>query len=286
MKPHRPTPLSSGHPNPESPRLIQRRRHWSCGALLALASATTATGAQAGAAEWSSTNIQYLYGDNYQSIEFDPVAGKLVGTDDSRSVITLEHVNGWKYGDNFFFLDITNGDNTDTASPTSLYAEISPRLSLSKISGKNLSAGLLKDVLITTTLETGNGFHNYLYGLAVDLDLPNVPVFQINYYLRHEVEAQTDVGHQITLVWLYPFAVGEAALSFEGFLDYAFGLDNELAATEDNIVAGPRLLLDVGKFAGAPGQVQVGVEHQIWRNKFGIDGIDEDVTQAMVKWIW
>lgn len=31
--------------------------------------------------------------------------------------------------------------------------------------------------------------------------------------------------------------------------------------------------------------MQAGVECQIWRNKFGIDGVDEDVAQAMVKWI-
>lgn len=251
-----------------------------------LASLAAATLSHAGSAEWSSTNIQYLYGDNYQGIAFDPDQNKLIGVDDSRSVITLEHVNGWKYGDNFFFVDMTNADREDSASPTSLYGEISPRLSLSKISGANLSAGLIKDVLITTTAEVGDGFHNYLYGLAVDLNIPDVPVFQINYYVRNEITASTDTGSQVTLVWLYPFAIGSAAFSFEGFLDYAFDLESDTADTQDNIIAGPRLLMDVGKAFGSPGALQAGVEHQIWRNKFGIDGIDEDVTQLMVKWIW
>lgn len=197
-------------------------------------------------------------------------------------MITLEHVNGWKYGDNFFFIDITNPDRSDEETETSYYAEISPRLSLNKITGRDLGAGILKDVLITTTAEIGEGFHNYLYGLAIDLDLPQTPVFQINYYVRNEIGLGKDAGSQVTLVWLKPFDLGGLSLTFEGFLDYAFGMDH----AENNLLAAPRLLLDVGKFWGAPGVLQVGVEYQIWRNKFGIDDIDEDVAQAMVKWVW
>lgn len=234
----------------------------------------------AGAAEWSSTNIQYLYGDTYEAIYFDGAAGKLDSYDVSGSVITLEHVNGWKYGDNFFFVDFTNPDSTDKDIGSSAYGEISPRLSLSKISGSDLSMGIIKDVLITTTMEIGEGFHNYLYGLAVDLDFPGWPVFQVNYYVRNE--AVTDTGNQITLVWLKPFSVGPLDFTFEGFLDYAYGLD----PAEDNLLTAPRLLVDLGKLWGAPGTLQAGVEYQIWRNKYGIDGIDEDVAQLMLKWIW
>lgn len=227
----------------------------------------------AGSATFSTTNIQYLHGSDYE-----------LG-DKTRSIITLEHVNGWKYGDNFFFVDITNPDRTGNTTGTEFYGEISPRLSLSAISGKNLSSGIVKDVLLTTTLEmgdAGSGFHNNLYGIAVDLNLPKVPVFQINYYVRNEIGAGTDLGSQVTLVWLVPFDLGTVSGSFEGFFDYAWGNDPK----EDNIVTGPRFLLDVGKFAGAPNQLQAGVEYQIWRNKFGIKDIDEDVAQAMVKWIW
>lgn len=247
--------------------------------LLTLVWAATA---HAGAAQWSSTNIQYLYGDTYESIYFDPVTSSLKSEDDTRSVVTLEHVNGWKYGDNFFFVDITNPDRADATTPTSYYGEISPRLSFGKMTGKDLSFGVVKDVLITTTVEIGDaqgGFHNYLYGLAVDLDI-GMPVFQINYYVRNE--QYNDTGSQITLVWLKPFSIGSLDFVFEGFFDYAFDVD----PAEDNIITAPRLLLDVGKIWGAPGVLQAGVEYQIWRNKFGIDGIDEDVAQAMLKWIW
>jgi nucleoside-specific outer membrane channel protein Tsx len=228
----------------------------------------------AGAAQWSSTNVQYLIGDTYTNVSDD--------TEVSASIITLEHVNGWKYGDNFYFVDITNPDRADAKLGTSFYGELSPRLSFGKMFGADLSAGFFKDVLLTTTAEIGNGFQNYLYGVAVDLNIPKTPVFQINAYVRNENRPDTDPGYQVTLVWLTPFNIGGASFAFEGFFDYAFDMDH----AEDNIITAPRLLMDLGKTWGSPEVLQVGIEYQIWRNKYGIDGIDEDVPQAMVKWIW
>jgi len=119
--------------------------------VLALGAAAVVDEARAGSATWSSTNIQYLYGTSHERIEFDPEAG-LYGVEESRSVITVEHVNEWKYGDNFLFFDITNPDRGDAQTPTSIYGEISPRLSFAKMTGKKLSRGLFKDVLLTGTL--------------------------------------------------------------------------------------------------------------------------------------
>ncbi len=235
---------------------------------------TAANFSFAGAAQWSSTNAQYLYGDSYTDVGAD--------TEVSGSVITLEHVNVWAYGDNFFFVDITNPDRGDSKLGTGYYGELSPRLSFTKMTGKNLNVGIIKDILVTTTAEIGNGFHNYLYGIAVDLNIPKTPVAQINTYVRNEIGMGKDPGYQVTLVWLTPFNIGNLSFAFEGFFDYAFDQDH----AEDNIITAPRLLMDLGKTWGAEGVLQAGIEYQIWRNKFGIDGIDEDVPQFMVKWVW
>ena len=229
----------------------------------------TATQAQADA-RWSSTNLQYHYGTEYE-----------LG-DEERSLITLEHASGWKYGDNFFFVDITNPDRTGELTQTGFYGEISPRLSFGKMTGKDLSAGIIQDVLITTTAEIGEGFHTYLYGLAVDLKLPKFNFFQVNWYARNEVSFGTNTGQQITLAWGMPFSIGKAKFSFEGFFDYAW----DVGPSEDNIITQPRLLLDVGSLMDSPGVFQAGIEYQIWRNKFGIDGVDENFPQLMVKWIF
>lgn len=219
---------------------------------------------------WSSTNLQYHYGAEYE-----------LG-DEERSLITLEHASGWKYGDNFFFVDITNPDRAGELTQTEFYGEIAPRLSFGKMTGADLSAGIVKDVLIATTLEVGDGFHNYLYGLGVDLDVPGFAFFQVNWYARHEVSFGTDTGQQVTLAWLMPFKLGRAQFAFEGFFDYAW----DVSPSEDNIITQPRLLLDVGSFWDAPGVLQAGIEYQVWRNKFGVDGVNENFPQLMVKWIF
>lgn len=246
-------------------RLARTQFHPSYRFLFAVVTLFLASNVWAGAASWSTTNIQFLSGSGYE-----------VGPD-SRGIMTVEHANAWKYGDNFFFLDVTNPDRTGTG----YYAEFSPRLSLYKMAGSELSSeGLVKDVLLSFTGEFSAG-RSYLYGAAVDLNLPKFAFFKVNWYIRDEVSSD-DEGQQITLAWLLPFKTGTLAWSFEGFFDYAYGLDNK----EDNIVSAPRLLADIGGLWGSPGVLQAGVEYQIWRNKFGIDGIDEDVPQLMLKWIW
>jgi nucleoside-specific outer membrane channel protein Tsx len=255
---------------------------------LALTAGLAAPVAQAGSANFATTNIQYLYGANYA--DFNPDGG--FSHDDESSIVTIEHFNVWKYGDNFLFVDITNPDGegdafgTTTEGDGSFYAEISPRLSLGKIFfDKELSSGIVKDLLFTATLEIPESpvEQTWLYGLAVDLNLPRFQFFQVNWYIRDNQASGIDTGQQVTLVWALPFKLGPVPLVFEGFFDYAWGED----PLQDNIITAPRLLVDVGDLAGiGAGKLQAGVEYQIWRNKFGIDDMDEDVAQAMVKWIW
>ncbi len=258
----RQAPLSV--PQPRSRwRTLSLALAWS---LLASASATSQ------AAEWSTTNVQLLHGEGYE-----------LG-DNSMAILTLEHANGWKYGDNFFFLDVSN----PASKGTGYYAEFSPRLSLGKISGKDMSFGIVKDVLVAGTLEMGEDLRAYLLGIGLALDLPKFAFADINLYYRESerdwLTTQTDAGAQVTIDWLLPFQVAGQKLAFEGFVDYAWGEKGGSAPKEDNLVAGPRLLIDVGNWFGAPGTLQAGVEYQIWRNKYGVKGFDEDIPQVMVKW--
>ena len=72
--------------------------------------------------EWQSSNIQFSAGNNF---ELGP---------SERTIVTFEHLNRYRYGDNYLFYDFTT--TTDTS-----YAEWRTRLSLSKISGKEVSFG-------------------------------------------------------------------------------------------------------------------------------------------------
>ncbi|HBR97832.1 MAG TPA: DUF5020 domain-containing protein [Gammaproteobacteria bacterium] len=242
-------------------------------AALAL-SAALAWAPVAHAAVWNSSNVQLLSGDGYELGE------------EKRTILTYENALGWAYGDSFIFIDVTE----PTSEGTTYYSEWSPRFSFGKIAGKDLSFGIVKDVMLATTLEMGNGVSATLIGIGLPLDLPGFAFANVNVYARDSqrdfAAEQTESGGQVTLTWKRPFAIGPTNWSFEGFMDYAFGEDGGSNPKEDNIVAAPRLLLDVGSLWGKPGVLEAGIEQQVWRNKFGIDGIDEDVTQAMVKWIF
>ncbi len=220
--------------------------------------------ASAGAALWQETNLQYLWGGKFRLPE-----------DSSRSTITLEHANAWKYGDNFAFFDISN----PTDQGTSIYGELSPRLSIGKITGTDLSAPLVKDLLLAGTLEVGEGFHNYLYGVGLSLNLPRFNFADLNLYVRNS--ALPGTTYQVTPVWQLPFSVGQARLVFEGFTDIAGGEGD----SSFNIDAQPRLLLDLGNYWGTPGSLFVGCEFMYWKNKYGVKGVDEYAPQAMVKWV-
>ncbi|MFH4175941.1 ion channel protein Tsx, partial [Acinetobacter baumannii] len=91
------------------------------------------------------------YGENYEVV------------DDKETTITLEYAAKVKYADVFFFMDRMRGED----DYKSTYFELSPRLSLGEVSGKKLTYGPIKDVLISTTWESntqnGNNFHNFLY---------------------------------------------------------------------------------------------------------------------------
>lgn len=234
--------------------------------LALLSVAICAPLARAGSAKWSTTSIQYLSGEGYA-----------LGTD-SRGLITLEHANAWEYGDNFFFVDITNVDRSETG----LYGEISPRVSIDRLRGITPSTeGWVKEYLLTFTGEfSGTGGRALLYGAAVDLNIPGFAFFKVNFYRRDEV-SKDDIGMQITLSWKLPFEVMNTPWVFEGFYDYAFGLDNA-----NNIVTAPRVLVDAGAIWDKPGVLEIGMEYHVWRNKFGIAGVDENVPQLMLKWIW
>ncbi len=245
---------------------------WLFGAVLALGSLPF--GGIARAADWSAANAQYLYGDGYE-----------LG-DESMAIFTLEYAAGTKNWDVFFFLDVAN----PAASGTGHYAEFSPRFSFTPLTGAPLSFWIAKDTMVSTTIEMGDGVRAYLVGVGLPLKLPGFAFADFNLYARKSyrdfVATQTGMGGQITLDWLYPFKLGPLDFAFEGFFDWAFGESGGSAPKEDNIVTAPRLLVDVGKMFGAPGKFQAGIEYQFWVNKYGVDGVNEDVPQAMVKWIF
>jgi len=212
--------------------------------------------------QWHSENVQLLHGSNYELGDVD------------RTIVTLEHANSWAYGDTFAFVDLTFVDDN------SLYGELSPRLSLSRISGQDLSWGPIKDVLIAGTYEFGDeGYEAYLIGGAVDLNVPGFTFLGLHAYHRDDPNLPGSTW-QATITWHRPFEIGGQRFVIEGFADLA----GEEGPSAENQLIVPQLLWQV-PWNGEPSPLYIGIEHQYWNNKFGIEGVEESVTQLELKWV-
>lgn len=222
------------------------------------------------AIEWTSSNIQALYGNDF---EFG---------DDERSTVTVEHAHGWQYGTNFFFTDLL--DRNDIGFE--VYAEVYSYLSMNKISGRQWSLGPVKDVLLLAGLNISNkpesdGFKAYLLGLSFDLSNARFDYLQLDVAAYKDDDISGRYGLQITPVWSIPFEVAALKFKFRGFIDFRIGNTN--SSGHFNILAQPQFLLDLGDLVGWQGdKVYVGTEYSLWHNKFGVKGVDESVVQAMI----
>lgn len=215
------------------------------------------------AAEWSSTQISYLSGSQYR-LPSDP------DKNESYDIFTFENTLGHSYGDNYMFVDVLG---VESEKPN-LYMEVGPRFSGAKLFDHKFDKSIIKDVLLATQLNISSGNPKvYLYGPAVNLDLPGMQFFTVNLYRRDNLAIDGST-FQITIVW-------KANLSdkiwFGGFLDYA-GAEGGDSGSKANLLTQPQFIWNFNAEFG------VGIEYQYWQNKFGIENLNESLPQAMIKW--
>jgi nucleoside-specific outer membrane channel protein Tsx len=200
--------------------------------------------------QWQDHSLTYVGGGHFEVVP------------EAQQTLTFEHASGWGFGDLFGFVDAThfNGRHDNT-----WYGEISPRLSYGKLIGAGMGDGLVRDVLLATTLEMGEGdLETLLVGPGFDLAIPGFDFFQVNLYRRFPLHGQDGETIQVTPVW----AVTSGRWRFDGFLDWNLDSDGAYAR---NWHFNPQFKYDLGKsFGWGDRALQLGVEYSYWRNKYGI----------------
>lgn len=238
----------------------------SCAFAAALPAATLAE------TTFNNTSLTLLYGSDYEVVEDDQV------------VMTFEHVSGHNWGDLFFFVDRLQAKSS-SSNDKETYGELSPRLSLSYLTGQSLSVGPIKDVYLAGTYEfnaSGIQFDNYLYGFGLDWDVPGFNYVQTQFYYADNELQDNDL--QLTLVWGMPISLGSHLIMFDGYIDWSTG-ENKEHASEFHF--NPQVKLDVGNYFNNPGKYYVGIEYSYWHNKFGLKDADtENLVNALVKVHW
>lgn len=246
---------------------ILSRAFRALGISASLAGASSAPAAADDFQPYSSTNVQYLYGKGY---DLQPT--------ETMHTLTLEHYSTWKYGDNYFFVDLYDqGLDTQT-----YYAEWFPSVSLNRLMSFN-PGPLLSDIHAVGSINITENYRVWLAGFGVNFKVPGFDVLRLDgFYLHHELLGYET--YQITPTWDTTWRFDpKLHVRFRGYADIV----GKGVGGKPYILTDPQLLVDVGNAMGlAPGRFYSGIEYRYWQNKFGVDGTDEQVVQAMAAWFF
>ncbi len=226
--------------------------------------------------EWTTTELHYQYGNLKQ-----PFQRKETGT----SIVTFQHANGWRYGDNFLFFDTIMVDG----EKVNYYGEYYGNLSLGKISGKDLSIGPIKDfgVLMGLNWAPNSGMLKYLPGLRLSWDIPGFQFLNSDFTVYIDDSNSAIVESDSFMVDIngrYLFQLFNSKFSIEGHIEYVGERTNQFGQVHAWLFSQIQLRYDLGdRFLDRQDKVFIGTEWQYWSNKFGTS-IEENVFQALLVW--
>lgn len=218
----------------------------------------------------SSTNVQYLYGSSFNRVAGDSIS------DGTMQTVTFEHFGTFDYGNNFFFIDLTQA-NFDSGSSHHTYMEWTPALHLSKLFSATKTEGIIKEIRLAGQLNQGENFQALMGGLGVELDIYGFNFITADIYLRKDNYNKTT--YQTTLVWHTDYELGTRWI-FEGFLDW-YGVDKGSV-----IISQPRILADASFIKPSLKHMQIGCEFYWLTHINQNQDFNEITPQLMLKWTW
>ncbi len=242
-------------------------------ATLLLAAAPSAAQAQ--------TEVHFQYGSLT-----NPFANTRTGT----AVLTFQHASFWRFGDNFFFIDVTEDGVGDGFNDKDAYGEWYSNFSLGKLSGRDIGFGPVADLGLFMGVAMGMDANvlQWLPGARISWNLPGFIFLNTDFMLAVDGTDGLDGGSPpeqdsrlaIDINGLLPFNLGSQSFSISGHAEYYTPGTNELGDdVPGSILAQPQLRWDIGGENG----LFVGVEYQYWSNKLGTD-VDESVVQLLGVW--
>ena len=268
-------------------------------ALRSLTAAAAVTLAMAGPA-----SAEIFFQDTYLSFR-DVFNDKQPGYEKSTTedAINLQYVNAWTYGSNFVSIDFEQFNQGDlankvgsygtekgqTSASAEVYAVFRTTLSGNAITGtKAFAFGPFSDIGFEVGVDgdtQDDVFASYkrlvVAGPSFSFAIPK-GFWNFRVHVAHEWNTNAYAGNNSTsfdpaleleTAWLVPFSVGSVNMKFTGFANLIGpkghgGTGTGPTGTE--ILAHPKLLVDVGKLVGfQPGQFDAGVGYEYWHNKFG-----------------
>lgn len=238
--------------------------------------------------DWSDTSIGWIYGPDYREPSLTDPNG--TPKDVGKNTIEFTHVDGYKYGTNFFDVDMLLSNSSDPANnsnsgATEFYAIYRHNLSMNAVTGSQaFSIGPLRDVALDAGFILGSkddAFASRKRAIVVGPNFMfNIPGrFDVALLYYKENNNNGVVGTEVNFrstwsvesSWDVPFHLGRLPTSLEGFLTVVGpkGPDGFGDATKTEVLFHPKLMFDVGALAGHKNVVRVGLGWEYWMNKYG-----------------
>lgn len=248
-----------------------------CAAAAACLAGATAAAA---AADFQVASLSALYTKDAKT---DPVLGTGTGNE-HLSTYQFEYFGGFKYGDVYVDAEVFHGTDVGGAGAGSFGGSsgvqqmlvFNPRLSLGKLSGRDLSFGPISDIALIARYERASyaDFRSYNHGLSLDLKVPGFAYFESGLLRRHTNFYRGE--------WLWRSVLMSNALPVAG-QKFHFNLLSLVNGAGDNgaeVFLRPELLWELdGK-----GAWQLGVRDEIHRYKIEGRNYSRHSPSLMLKW--
>ncbi len=205
--------------------------------LLAL-SLLAATSMPAFAADYSDGDI---HKNDYKWLQFNLMGAfnELPGESDHDY---LEMEFGGRSGlfDLYGYVDVfnlTSDPDSDKADASSkIFMKFAPRMSLDALTGKDLSFGPVKELYVASLIEWDggvDGVNNQKIGLGSDVEVPWLGKIGLNFYGVYDGNEKGWNGYHIATNWFKPFYFFDngSFLSYQGYIDWQFGMKSKYGAT-------------------------------------------------------
>lgn len=221
--------------------------------LLSTIGLLAATATPAIAADYSDGDI---HKNDYKWMQFNLMGAfdEHPGFPDSSSHDYLEMEFGGRSGifDLYGYVDIfnlTSSDSSDKDGAEKIFMKFNPRMSIDAVTGKDLSFGPVQELYVASEIIWGGGgatnfdsegnavesetTNQQKIGLGSDVMVPWLGKIGLNLYGVYDSNLKDWNGGQISTNWFKPFYFFDngSFISYQGYLDYQFGMKSEYSDT-------------------------------------------------------
>ena len=190
-----------------------------------------------------------LHGSDYKWMQFNamysidehPIAD---GSDAHHNYLEMEFGGRSGVFDLYGYVDVfnlanqssSNGDKNPGSGTSKLFMKFAPRVSIDALTGKDLSFGPVQEVYFSTLFNwdglNGEGVNSTFWGVGADVNVPWLGKTGMNLYGFYDMNAKEWNGYQFSANWFKPFYFfdNKSFLSFQGYIDYQFGADEDKTA--------------------------------------------------------